>query len=302
MSKRFYTFIVVPSDSSLKSRHFRISSRLFKVARNTLILLVLALALMVMDYGTARHKAGELNRFKKENTRQKIELQSLSSKMDTLETQLAKLNLFDRKLRIIANIEVPNQGEAAMGMGGPVSDEYLASSLASTRDRLVERMQMDLARMETEVDRREQSFTELQESLLNQSSLLASTPSVWPTRGWVTSTFGMRKDPFTGRRQMHRGLDIANRHKSPVVSPAEGIVTKVTRLASMGKLIVLSHGYGIQTRYSHLSKIYKKVGDRVKRGDKIAAVGSTGRSTGPHLHYEVIVNGVMVNPKKYILN
>ncbi|MEK7828495.1 MAG: M23 family metallopeptidase, partial [Deltaproteobacteria bacterium] len=114
--------------------------------------------------------------------------------------------------------------------------------------------------------------------------------------------FGYRISPFTGLRQMHEGLDIANAVGTPVFAPADGIVSKVDRENGLGKTISINHGYGIVTRYGHFSDIYVHVGKRVKRGEKVAAVGNTGRSTGPHLHYEVLVNGINVNPEKYILN
>ncbi|MCK4847303.1 MAG: M23 family metallopeptidase, partial [Deltaproteobacteria bacterium] len=97
-------------------------------------------------------------------------------------------------------------------------------------------------------------------------------------------------------------LDIANRVGTKVIAPGDGVVIRVTRLPSLGKLVEISHGYGVKTLYGHLSKTLVKVGQKVKRGDEIAAMGNTGRSTGPHLHYEVKVNGVHVNPGRYILN
>jgi len=140
------------------------------------------------------------------------------------------------------------------------------------------------------------------EFLKDQKSLLASTPSLWPTRGWVTSGFGYRPYPFTGNEKMHEGIDIATRIGTPVVAPADGVVTFVGSEGSFGNLIVIDHGYGISTRFGHLSEIYIRVGKRVRRGDKIAAVGDTGRCTGPHVHYEVRLNGVPVNPANYILD
>jgi murein DD-endopeptidase MepM/ murein hydrolase activator NlpD len=110
----------------------------------------------------------------------------------------------------------------------------------------------------------------------------------------------MRRDPFNGRRKMHEGLDIAARTGTPVVATADGIVSSVRTEAGYGKVAVVDHGYGYRTIYGHNSRIYVKVGQRVRRGDRIAAVGNTGRSTGSHIHYEVRLNGVPVNPKKYL--
>ncbi len=135
----------------------------------------------------------------------------------------------------------------------------------------------------------------------NQKSLLSSTPSIWPTRGWVTSGFGFRKSPFTGLREKHEGWDIAARAGSKVRATADGEVVVEGREYGYGNMVEVDHGYGVMTRYGHNSKHLVKVGDRVKRGQVIALVGNTGRSTGPHVHYEVLLHGVPVSPKNYIL-
>ena len=122
------------------------------------------------------------------------------------------------------------------------------------------------------------------------------------TRGWVSSGFGKRVSPFTGLSERHAGIDIANRLGTAVLASADGIVVYSSRNGSLGKTVKIKHGYGLKTSYGHLSKILVKKGEKVKRGQKIAEMGSTGRSTGPHLHYDVTHNGVHVNPFNYILN
>jgi murein DD-endopeptidase MepM/ murein hydrolase activator NlpD len=132
--------------------------------------------------------------------------------------------------------------------------------------------------------------------------MLTHTPSVWPVMGWVTSGFGFRTNPFTGLTQMHEGLDISNRVGTPVVAPANGIVSDVGNDNAVGKMVVIFHGFGMTSRYGHLNKVFVKIGQSVKRGDKIAEIGMSGKTTGPHLHYEVRLNGISVNPMRYILN
>jgi murein DD-endopeptidase MepM/ murein hydrolase activator NlpD len=112
----------------------------------------------------------------------------------------------------------------------------------------------------------------------------------------------MKHDPFTGYKQMHRGIDIANHSGTPIIATADGVVRDTSRVAGMGRLITIDHGFGFKTRYGHLSEITVKNGQRVKRGDVVGLMGSTGYSTGPHLHYEVLRNGQFINPTKYILN
>ena len=132
--------------------------------------------------------------------------------------------------------------------------------------------------------------------------MVVHTPSIWPIPGWVTSDFGFRTNPFTGLTQMHEGLDISNRVGTPIVASADGIVSDIGNDRVHGNILVISHGFGLTSRYSHLNKAFVRAGQKVKRGDKIAEVGMTGKTTGPHLHYEVRLNGIPVNPMRYILN
>ncbi len=300
-SKRFLTIFVLPSDSS-KAKKYRIPQGLYRAGKVVALLMFIVFAYVVIDYGNMALKVQELNKLRRENTAQKIELRKLSTRIDNLEKRLVRLQLFDKKLRIIANLETPSSADRELlGMGGTGADEYFLN-MDKAKDDLVSKMHSEINQLEEEAKLQERSFTELEEFLLEQAALLASTPSVWPTRGWLTSRFGKRRDPFTGRIQMHRGIDIANRVGTDVIAPADGIVTRITKMHSLGRLVEISHGYGIRTRYGHLSKVLVRVGQKVKRGQKIAEMGNTGRSTGPHLHYEVIANGIHVNPLRYILN
>lgn len=129
-----------------------------------------------------------------------------------------------------------------------------------------------------------------------QEKLAAATPSIWPTNGWLTGMFGGRSDPFTGENNFHQGLDISAEKGHPVYATADGTVNSASYNGDYGNLVVLTHDFGLSTRYGHLSKFNVKSGDTVKRGDVIGFVGSTGRSTGAHLHYEVLANGKLVNP------
>ena len=148
----------------------------------------------------------------------------------------------------------------------------------------------------------EQILEELIEAAKDKSARWAATPSIWPVRGWVTSGFGARISPFTGQLSMHDGLDIGAAPNTPVQSPANGYVTSAGFDAKMGNVVLIDHGYGIQTEYGHLAKILVRQGQKVKRGDAVALVGSTGHSTGPHLHYMVKLKGQTVNPHNYILD
>ena len=148
----------------------------------------------------------------------------------------------------------------------------------------------------------ERRLRSVQTDVDNRNALAAATPSIWPAHGWLTSTVGHRQDPITGEREFHEGLDIAADRGSRVFSTADGKVTQASYEVGYGNLIVVDHGYGLETRYGHLSTYRVGVGAQVKRGDLVGFVGSTGRSTGPHLHYEVRVNGRLLNPLQLLLN
>ena len=140
------------------------------------------------------------------------------------------------------------------------------------------------------------------ESLSQRRSLLEATPTITPTNGWVTSNFGYRISPYTNTPAFHQGLDIAASPGTPVRATGSGVITYTGYDTGYGKLISIDHGYGILTRYGHNAEVFVVMGQKVKRGDVIATVGNTGRSTGPHLHYEVRLNSIPINPKNYILS
>jgi murein DD-endopeptidase MepM/ murein hydrolase activator NlpD len=139
-------------------------------------------------------------------------------------------------------------------------------------------------------------------TLQKRSHLLSTVPMAKPVDGWYASGFGYRISPFTGKRTLHRGLDIAAPVGTPIYAPADGVVIFSGAKSGFGKFIMIAHGHGIVTRYGHNAQLLVKPGERVKRGDQIATVGMTGRTTGPHLHYEVWVNGRPTNPNKFILS
>jgi murein DD-endopeptidase MepM/ murein hydrolase activator NlpD len=148
----------------------------------------------------------------------------------------------------------------------------------------------------TEKSSRLQAFFE------DQQVLLASTPSIWPVRGYLSASFGNRKDPFTGMPDFHPGIDVSTPRGTRVVAPADGVVTYRGKRGAYGNAIVVDHGYGIVTRYAHLDGFNARPGQRVRRGDVLGFVGNTGRSTAPHLHYEVWVDDQLRNPITFILD
>ena len=163
-------------------------------------------------------------------------------------------------------------------------------------------MYRSLDNLDSDISVQKDEKAELLRLLDRQKSILACTPSVWPARGWVSSGFGYRLSPFTSEKELHRGLDICSRKGSPVLAPADGVVSYVESDPGYGKTVIVNHGYGLNTMYAHLDKVHVKKGQAVRRHQEIAQVGDSGRTTGSHLHYEVHLNGVPVNPLRYILN
>ena len=302
LNKRNISIFILSNESS-KTRQFDLSVKRFKLIRNSLIVLALIVSYICFDYAWIKIEHLEFDDLKRKNVSQKIELNEISKKINEVEGQLARLKDFDKKLRIIANVESPKiESREQMGMGGASLENVDFLSPRDKRGEFVEKMHADLTELESQVGTQAKSFIELQSYLSEKSSMLASTPSVWPVRGWVSSGYGKRISPFTGLTERHTGIDIANRSGTKVVASADGIVIYSGRNGSLGKSVRVKHGYGLKTTYGHLSKIFVKKGEKVKRGQKIAEMGSTGRSTGPHLHYDVTHNGAHVNPFNYILN
>ena len=142
----------------------------------------------------------------------------------------------------------------------------------------------------------------VQTDVERRHALAAATPSIWPIRGWLTDSFGRRRDPFTGEGGFHTGLDISADHGEPVFATATGTVEAAEPSGAYGNMVVITHGFGISTRYAHLSRFAVKAGDQVRRGDLIGYAGATGRATGDHLHYEVLIYGRQLNPLQFLVN
>lgn len=215
------------------------------------------------------------------------QIQSLESVIDDLGARSA---LDPAQARAMDRLPAVVKARAAGGTTkahAPISN-VLSSSLTSPED--------TFGVLRTLLKAIEGRLTYVRHDVERQEALAAAHPSIWPTYGWLTSAFGRRADPFTGERAFHQGLDISTAKGQPVYATANGVVESAAYRAEYGNLIVLRHDFGLSTRYGHLSKFNVRPGHSVKRGDVIGFVGSTGRSTGAHLHYEVLANGQLINP------
>ena len=250
-----------------------------------------------------RHISSQLDEIR----HQRKQIQEFAGEINALKAKIVKLNSFEKKIRIIANIGKPSESEGIFGVGGSLPEDLDGQiPLKEKHYSLMRDMHEQIEELDRASTGQQAELASLLKSLEDQQNLLASTPAIHPISGnvkyWVTSRFGYRKSPFTGRREFHKGLDIASRKGTQVLATADGVVTYAGKKGLLGLTIVIDHGHGMKTRYGHNHELLKKRGDKVKRWEPIALMGSTGRSTGPHTHYEVHLNGIPVNPEKYILN
>jgi len=261
----------------------------------------LASLYLIYDYASIKRDKAELLRLRVQTTEQAHQVKELALKVDEFADRMEELRQFDQKIRIFASYQTARDKKMPLGIGGAGTSEVrLRELLDSDQRKLVEEARKGISALSEDAAYREQSFNEILSFLREQKSILAATPSIWPVRGWVTSEFGMRQSPFSAGLEFHNGIDIATRKGREVVSPADGLILEASYSAREGNYIRIDHGHGYSTYYCHLNKIVIKEGTRVKRGDLIGHVGSTGRSTGPHLHYTVLVNNVPVNPRRYL--
>ena len=237
---------------------------------------------------------------------QNAQVVSLAATLQDLQSDLHRVQQFDAKLRVMMNVDREGADMSATQDDAQEDEEYARSGtpyLPLHRQELLARRMHSLAdQIGEDLVLEEVSQQDLLLLLRDNRELLATTPSIWPSEGYLSSRFGSRTSPITGVVTRHQGLDIANRIGTPIIAPAKGVVTFAGWDGAYGNAVVIDHGNNLSTRYAHMNKFVVEEGQTVMRGDLIGHVGNTGRSTGPHLHYEVRVGGVPVDPMRYILN
>lgn len=305
IGKRNRFFSKPPGSSEVRKievRPLHIGIGAFLVAL-LLIGVVYTTCIAVRAYVKEEALKAEVEQLREENQAQRFHVQKFAEKMGALNRQMERLQNFYAKLKILANLDLQEAPDPSMATGGPQpGDPDMSVYLETNLKRQIQRIHWELEELQMQASIEERNAREVETFFDSQRSLLAATPTVWPVRGWISSGFGHRISPFTGTLQMHEGIDIGARLGTPVKASADGVVIYAGWKSEYGKMVTLDHGFGYRTRYGHLSKILVRNGQRVKRGTIIGSVGNTGRSTGPHLHYEVKLNSVPVDPKKYLLN
>jgi len=301
--ERSYTLMIVPSAHS-RVRKLVVRERFLRAVVGAAGAGALLFGLLLIDYARSRSRVAELEQLRSEVGAQRVKSAQLARDLVELENGMSRLRKFEGRLRTAFDLDRDYYSQdSLLGIGGgEASLADMVSGLDVRQADLVAQVERDLERMKGRVEAQEQGFSDLVSYLEDRRSLLASTPSIMPVRGWVTSGFRRRNDPFTQNAVWHRGLDISTAMGTPVIAPADGVVTYVGRKVDFGNIVSVDHGYGYLTRYGHNSKLLVRAGQQVRRGQVIALVGNTGKSTGPHLHYEVLKNGVPANPQDYIIN
>jgi murein DD-endopeptidase MepM/ murein hydrolase activator NlpD len=302
-SDRKWTVMVVPHGSG-SSRAVEVSQTVLKTLLgigSVLVLLLLVLGGAALSRGVSITKSRMLER---ENRVLADEIARMRSRLAGLHDTLTAFSQRAQEMRVIAGLTPTDSTVELAGIGGPVGEWSERDSLNTAgpvgAEALAARMDMDALTRRANILVR--SISEAYDSLSSHQARLAATPSIMPTKGWLTSAFAAeRVHPILHIARPHDGIDVSAPMGAEIEAPAACVVTDVGWEDGYGNILTIDHGFGVVTRYAHCSKILVGRGQRVKRGQRIALVGSTGLSTGPHLHYEVWVNGKPVNPIHYVM-
>jgi len=312
---RFYTILIVP-EKTAKVRKLVIPSWVLKFSSVGIAFTVLLTGVMIFDYWYVMSQIGENRQLKLENRRLRQQVQIFQNKMTTVENTMERVKTFATRLKVIMHVE--EKGPLIQGKIPDAKIQVATEDHSPTpppapeawnSDKDPEKMELkkEYSALETKISnltqeafKTEELLQDQYEILYDKKAFLAALPTRQPASGYFTSGFGVRTSPYGDRVKMHEGLDIANRLGTLIRSPADGEVTFAEPKAGYGNTMIINHGYGIETWYGHLKKFLVPRGEKVKRGTKIALLGNSGRSTGPHVHYEVRVHGYPVDPRSYI--
>ena len=309
---KHFTLMIVPEGVQTKVRRLQVPKKGVWALGLAGLLLCGTLLAFVVHYTYVVDQVFEARSLRAENARLQERLTIVTNKVEEVDGRLADLRGFDEKLRALTDLSDAERGLSMGGLkpasGGTNRTDFSAfavplegddPAVAQLRDALLDSR---LAGLSSEAQRQLSSLADLVDHFSEREVLLKSTPSIAPARGLLTSGFGAREDPFTGSFSVHSGLDIANVVGTEIFAPGDGIVIFAGEKSEYGNCVVVDHGRDITTLFGHLERFIVKTGDKVTRGQHIANLGNTGRSTGPHLHYEVRLNGVPVNPRRYVMH
>lgn len=294
------TIMVVPH-SQKPPVSFKFPLVLFQCVGLVIIFIPILLVSFFNSYNSAKAVLPELEQLRFDNQVKSELIGQLAKETQTMLENLERVQKLERDLLELNDMEESDITEPVAPTTAKEAPNF-RSSLARLEYTSIDRTFYGIERLQATLPEQEERMVALKDNIEEQQRRQAATPSRWPTWGGITSRFGWRRDPFTGARAFHNGIDIGDRgiYGRAIYATGAGKVTHAGYLGSYGKLVIISHGYGFETYYAHQSKIKVRVGDVVKGGTIIGYVGSTGRSTAPHLHYEVHRWGKVVDPTKYL--
>jgi len=302
---RFYTLMLIPEKTS-KVRKWILPGWVLRSGIFIAVMAIFLFGIMLVDYGFVMNQINEIKDLRHKNRTLTQKVQIYKNKLGSVEDTLDRIETFSTRLKIITNMEdketlaesIPEPpAEAKINIPSKKKTSPQQRELAQNKLRINNELSF-LQQKSLVIEQRVQDLYEL---LFDQKAFLAALPTRKPSQGVFTSGFGVRKSPYSGKSRMHEGIDIANRSGTTIVSPAFGVVDYVGLKPGYGRVLVINHGFGVETWFAHTRKILVKPRQNIIRGQKIALMGNTGRSTGPHLHYEVRIYGIPVDPLPYIL-
>lgn len=303
MTQRSWTLLVVPHGSD-SPRTFTLTERALRIgsafAATVGIIAAVGIGVLVSTIGMPTSRIAQ-----RENKLLSQELVDLKVRLRHLEDTLGVIGKHEERVRLLAGLPAVDSQVAQVGIGGPgmpvVTDDPLYRT-NPTLGRMAFDTRIDLDKMLRRANMLAKSFSDVSDSLTKHHERYQRIPSIMPTAGWLSSHFSRsRFHPILHVNRPHEGIDVSAPMGAPIVAPAAGVVMRVGREAGYGLVLEIDHGNGIVTKYAHCSRVMVKKGQRVKRGQDIAAVGNSGLSTGPHLHYEIHINGKVVDPLTYVM-
>jgi len=298
--REIFTLMLVPH-SGRGVRQITVSRLSFSFILIGIVIGLFSLIFFINDYRQMRYKVVRLDELEVTNQTQKEEILSLAQKIKDFNETMEKLKKLEDKLRILAGVGGGTETNKELGKGGPqdyllLEEDIKLGENELLPNRLIKKIEENTLFLEDEIERREKGFEEVERIIGEKRELFASTPNIFPVQGWISSGYGPRTNPITKKREIHQAIDIVAPWGTDVRASAQGKVIIAGWKNAYGLMIRISDGYGYYTVYGHLSRILVKQGQWVKKGETIGRVGSTGHSTGPHLHFEVWSNGKTINP------
>lgn len=284
MEKRFYTFIVA-HHATARLHKIRIPRFVLYTILTTSLIGIISIVVMTSTYIRMVAKTFDYNNLRQQKEVLQLENLNMRVAASQLDEKLSIIEGLAKKLSVASGLDKQALKPNAGGIGGLNQPTSQLPNLEALRQ--------NASQLEFQLRRLDQYYSEM-------TNKLAAMPSLWPVRGYITGGFGLRNDPMNEEGEVHVGVDISTPYGNKVIAPADGLVIFAEPRAGYGNIIVLDHGFGVTTRYGHLSAFSVKEGQHVKRGEVLGFVGSTGRSTGSHLHYEIRIHDNPVDPLKYM--